>query len=124
MGHPSLRTKRPLSIHEEFSSRPHVVHLFRDVLCLNDAKLTTYLEEVEFLKAQCQLAEFEDVDPEDTNSGDLVLIDDYHEDLDAEYLEPEKLEKNKFFVRLSDLIEMYQEIDQRADENNNACHIR
>lgn len=106
-GHPSLRTKRPLSIHEEFSSRPHVMHLFRNVLCLDDADLTTYLEEIEFYKAECQLAESEDVDSEVT--------------LESGYLESEE---KKIFVNLSDLLEMYGEVAQRAEENDDACHIR
>lgn len=129
LGHPSLRTKRPLGIHEEFSSRPHVVHLFRNLLCLEDAKLATYLEEIEFYKVKCQLADPEDTDPEytdpeDRSPGDLVLADDYHEGLNYEYLESGENEENKIYVSLSALIEMYDEVNRRADEGDDACHIR
>lgn len=124
MGHPSLRTKRPLGIHEEFSSRPHVVQLFRDVLLLDDANLTTYIEEIGFYKAQCQLAEIEEADLEDAYSGNLPLKAHYYEGLDSQYLKWEEIEENKIYVNLSDLIELYEEVDRRADEDNDACHIR
>ncbi|KAJ5564354.1 hypothetical protein N7513_000596 [Penicillium frequentans] len=124
MGHPSLRTKRPLGIHEEFSSRPHVVQLFRDVLFLNDANLTTYLDEIEFYKAQCQLAGLEDVEPENTHSGVLVLTDHDNEDIDSQNLEPEEDEGRRIYVNLPDLIEMYKEVDQRTEDDDDACQIR
>ncbi|KAJ5655958.1 hypothetical protein N7507_007908 [Penicillium longicatenatum] len=144
MGHPSLLTKRPLSIHEDFVSRPHVVQLFTNVLCLDDADLTTYLREVEFYKAQCQIVEFDGVNSEDTNpeyispehtppestnpeftqSGDLVLSDHHFDGLNSEYLEWEENEVTQIYVNLSALIAMYEEIDQRAMENEDACHIR
>jgi hypothetical protein len=141
-----------------------VVQLFTNVLCLDDADLTTYLRETEFYKAQCQIVEFDGVNSEDTNpehtppestnpesinpesispeytgpeytspeytspeftqSGDLVLSDHHFDGLNSEYLEWEENEVTQIYVNLSALVAMYEEIDQRAMENEDACHIQ
>ncbi|KAE8310815.1 hypothetical protein BDV41DRAFT_566266 [Aspergillus transmontanensis] len=45
-GNLCLRTKHPLAIHDEYSSDPHMVYLFKTKLGLPDADLHTYLGEL------------------------------------------------------------------------------
>ncbi|KAH1320796.1 hypothetical protein KXX47_001598 [Aspergillus fumigatus] len=49
-GHPSLRTKHPLATHPEYSNDPHVACLFRDILSVRDADVSTYAEELQWRK--------------------------------------------------------------------------
>ncbi|KAH1435543.1 hypothetical protein KXX32_008465 [Aspergillus fumigatus] len=49
-GHPSLRTKHPLATHPEYSNDPHVACLFRDILSVRDADVSTYVEELQWRK--------------------------------------------------------------------------
>ena len=111
MGHKALRTKRPLGIHEEFTSRPHISHLFRTVLRLEDAKLTTCIDEIIFYKKQYHLLEFDDVDSEDEDHED-----DEIEDTDfygiAEGLASKNYETK---MDLSNIFLMYQEIARMND---------
>lgn len=49
-GNPCLRGKHPLAMHQEYSDNPNVVHLFKNVLCVVDANIGTYLTELQLRK--------------------------------------------------------------------------
>lgn len=49
-GNHCLRGKYPLAMYQEYSDNPNVVHLFKNMLCVVDASITTYLEELQYCK--------------------------------------------------------------------------
>ncbi|KAG2027473.1 hypothetical protein GB937_001217 [Aspergillus fischeri] len=55
-GHPSLRTKHPLATHPEYSNDPHVACLFKDILSVRDADVSTYLDELQWRKDNADVA--------------------------------------------------------------------
>ncbi|RHZ43626.1 uncharacterized protein CDV56_101060 [Aspergillus thermomutatus] len=55
-GHHTLRTKHPLAIHPEYSNDPHVAYLFKDILSVSDADVSTYLEELQWCKDNADVA--------------------------------------------------------------------
>lgn len=49
-GNHCLRNKYPLATYQEYSDNPIVVHLFKNMLGVVDASITTYLEELQYCK--------------------------------------------------------------------------